>query len=154
MTINQIKILNNKIRQNKADYSLTRKNAEITALNSGKSDKYEYLTDLDLGYKPDPIQKAKFEYSPLGELFNKGLDKNEKQEGLLKKLKNIEDKTNNQSDLVRDQGYRQLGKIERSLSNKEVVGFYEGTNKGIKDLENKIIKETSENINDEKKILC
>ena len=30
-----------------------------------KFDKYEYLTGEDLRYKPDPIQKAKFEYSPL-----------------------------------------------------------------------------------------
>ena len=56
-----IKILDNKIRQNKADYDLSRKNAEISALSSGELNKYEYLTDKDLGYKPDPVQKAKFE---------------------------------------------------------------------------------------------
>ena len=56
-------------------------------------DKYEYLTGEDLGYKPDVVQKAKFEYSPLGQVFNKGLDTSKKNEGLLKKLKNIEDKT-------------------------------------------------------------
>ena len=56
-----IKILDNKIRQNKADYDLSRKNAEISALSSGELNKYEYLTDKDLGYKPDPVQKAKYE---------------------------------------------------------------------------------------------
>ena len=49
-----------------------------------------------MGYKPDVVQKAKFEYSPLGQVFNKGLGKDEKQVGLLKRLKNIEDKTDNQ----------------------------------------------------------
>ena len=32
----------------------------------------------------------------MGQVFNKGLDKSERQEGLLKRLKNIEDKTDNQ----------------------------------------------------------
>ena len=63
---------------------------------SGKLDKYEYLTGEDLGYRPDPVQKSKFEYSPLGQVFNKGLDSCEKQEGLLKRLKNIEGRTDNQ----------------------------------------------------------
>ena len=54
-----------------------RQNVKISAQSSGKLDKYEYLTGEDLGYRPDPVQKAKFEYSPLGEVFNKGLDINE-----------------------------------------------------------------------------
>ena len=69
--------------------------AENSALSSSELDKYEYLTGKELQYKPDPLQKAKFEYSPLGQVFNKGLDSNEIQEVLLKRLKNIEDKANN-----------------------------------------------------------
>ena len=85
MTIKeQIKILDDKIKQNQADYDLYRQNAKISALSSGELDKYEYLTGEDLGYRPDLVQKAKFEYSLLGQAFNKGLDSNEKQEGLLK----------------------------------------------------------------------
>ena len=50
MTVkDQIKILDNKIRQNQADYDLYKKNAKISALSSGKLDKYEYLTGEDLG---------------------------------------------------------------------------------------------------------
>ena len=49
-----------------------------------------------MGYKPDVVQKTKFEYSPLGQVFKKGLDSSEKQEELLKRLKNIEDKTDKQ----------------------------------------------------------
>ena len=110
MTIKeQIKILDNKIRQNQADYDLYRQNAKISALSSGKLNQYEYLTGEDLGYKPDTIQKAKFEYSPLGQVFNKGLDPNEEQEGLLKRLQNIEDKTDKQLRVIEDNKHNQLG---------------------------------------------
>ena len=119
MTVkDQIKILDNKIRQNKADYDLYRKNAKISALSSDELKKYEYLTGEDLGYRPDPAQKAKFEYSPLGQVFNKGLDYNERQEGLLKRLKNIEGKTDNQLELIREQGDKQLDKINQIASEK------------------------------------
>ena len=79
---NQLKILDRKIKQNKADYDLYRRNAEISALSSAGLDKYVYLTKKDLNYKPDPLQKAKFEYSPLGQVFNKGFKKDEKSEVL------------------------------------------------------------------------
>ena len=46
--------------------ALYRKNTKISALSLGKLDNYEYLTGEDLGYRPDPVQKSKFEYSPLG----------------------------------------------------------------------------------------
>ena len=98
-----IKILDGKIKQIRADYDLYRQNAKISTLSNGKLDKYEYLTGEDLGYRPDPVQKTKFEYSPLGQVFNKGLDADEKQEGLLKRLKNIEDKTDNQLQAIEDQ---------------------------------------------------
>ena len=97
MTINeQIKILDNEIRSNQAQYDLDRQNAKISALSSGELDKYEYLTGENLGYKPDVVQKVKFEYSLLSQFFNRGLEKDEKQVGLLKRLKNIEDKTDDQ----------------------------------------------------------
>ena len=58
-----LKILDDKIKANKAQYHLDREAAKISALSSGELEKYEYLTGEDLGYKPDIIQKAKFEYS-------------------------------------------------------------------------------------------
>ena len=58
--------------------------------------KYEYLTKKDLGYKPDAFEQARFEYSPLDKVFIDGLDKSDRKEGLSKRLKNIEDKNNNQ----------------------------------------------------------
>ena len=109
MTVkDQLNILDRKIKKSKVDYDLYRNAAEIPALNSGELDKYEYLTKKDLNYKPDSIQKAKFEYSPLGQVFNKGLDSNERTEGLLKRLKIIEHKTDNQLAATENQGDRQL----------------------------------------------
>ena len=71
-------------------------NAEIPAYSSGDLPKYEYLTKKNLGCKPDAFEQAKFEYLPLGKVFTDGLDKSNKNESLLKRLKNIEDKSNNQ----------------------------------------------------------
>ena len=92
----QIKILDDKIKANNAQYDLDRMNAEISACSSGDLPKYEYLTKKDLGYKPDAFEQVKFEYSPLGKVFTDGLDKSDRNEGLLKRLKNIEDRNNNQ----------------------------------------------------------
>ena len=92
----QIKILDDKIEANNAQNNLDRMNAEMSAYSSGDLPKYEYLTKKDLGYKPDAFEQAKFEYSPLGKVFTDGLDKSDKNEVLLKTLKNIEDKSNNQ----------------------------------------------------------
>ena len=99
-------------------------------MSSGELDKYEYLTGENLEYRPDPVQKPKLEYSSLGQVFNKGLDKSEKSEGLLKRLKNIEDKTdnqlraiegqNNELDLSKNQKTKQsdpIGKIKFSMNN-------------------------------------
>ena len=74
----QVKILDDKIKANKAQYELDREAAKISALSSGELEKYEYLTGEDLGHKPDVIRKAKFEYSPLGIVFNAGLDESDK----------------------------------------------------------------------------
>ena len=54
------------------------------------------MTSEDLGHKSRVVEQAKFEYSPFGEVFNKGLEKEDKKEGLLKSLKNIEDKKEKQ----------------------------------------------------------
>ena len=96
----QIKILNKEILQNEAQYYLDRKAAGISAQSSNNLDKYEYLTGKDLGSKPSTIQQARFEYSPLGRISNKGLDKNDQKEGLFKRLKNIEDKNEAQLKLL------------------------------------------------------
>ena len=83
----QVKILDDKIEANNAQYNLDRMNAEISAYSSGDLPKYEYLTKKDLNYKPNAFEQAKFEYSPLGKVFIDGLDKFDRKEGLLKKIK-------------------------------------------------------------------
>ena len=106
MTItDQIKILNKKILQNEAQYDLDRKAAIISARSSKNLDKVEYLTGEDLGLKPNTIEQARFEYSPLGKIFNKGLSEGDKEEGLFKRLRNIEDK-------IEDQSKKQLNAIK------------------------------------------
>ena len=50
------------------------------------------MTGEDLGLKPSTIEQTKFEYSPLGKIFNKGLSEEDKKEGLFKRLENIKDK--------------------------------------------------------------
>ena len=93
MTINdQIKILNRKIMQNESQYELGRKAAKISTLYSNNFGKYEYLTGEDLVVKPSTAEQAKFEYFPLGKIFNKGLNKDDKKDGLFKRPKNREGK--------------------------------------------------------------
>ena len=98
----QNKILDDKIKTNKRQHELDRINAEISADSSGDLPKCEYLTNKDLKYKPDAFEQARFEYSPLGKVFIDGLDKSDRKEGLLKRLKNIEDKGNTQLLAIRD----------------------------------------------------
>ena len=79
MTItDQIRILNRKIMQNEAHQDLDRKAAKISVLSFNNLEKYEYLTGEDLGLKPSTVEQAKFDYSPLGKIFNKVLSKDDK----------------------------------------------------------------------------
>ena len=66
----QIKILDNKIDSNVNQYKINRLNAEISAFSSGDLNKYEFLTHKDLKYKPNALDKARFEFSPLGKAFS------------------------------------------------------------------------------------
>ena len=46
--------------QNETQYDLDRKDTKISALSSNNLDKYESLTDEDLGLKPSTVEQAKF----------------------------------------------------------------------------------------------
>ena len=80
----------------------------MSALSSNDLDKYEYLTGEDLDLKPNTVEQAKFEYSPVGKVFTKRLEKEDKKEGLLKRLKNVEDKKKAQLKAIEDEGKKQL----------------------------------------------
>ena len=90
----QNKILDGKIESNINQYKVDRLNAEISAFSSGDLNKYEFLTRKDLKYKPNALDKARFEFSPLGKTFSMGLDKTVQgyqEEGVITLLKDIRD---------------------------------------------------------------
>ena len=90
----QNKILDDKIESNINQYKVDRLNAEISAFSSGDLNKYEFLTRKDLKYKPNALDKARFQFSPLGQTFSIGLDKTAQgyqEEGVMKLLKDIRD---------------------------------------------------------------
>ena len=90
----QNKILDAKIESNVNQYKVDRLNAEISAFSRGDLNKYEFLKRIDLNYKPNALDKARFEFSPLGKTFSAGLDKTAQgyqEEGVMKLLKDIRD---------------------------------------------------------------
>ena len=104
MTVtDQVKILDKKIMQNQAQYDLDRKAAKISELSSNNLGKCEYLTAEDMDLNPSNVEQARCEYSPLAKFFNKGLQEEGKKEGLLKRLKNIEDNNEEQLKAIEDQ---------------------------------------------------
>ena len=66
----QYKILDDKIESNVNQYKVDRLNAETSAFSSGDLNKYEFLKRIDLNYKPNAFDKARFEFSPLGKIFS------------------------------------------------------------------------------------
>ena len=90
----QNKILDDKIESNVNQYKVDRLNAEISAFSSGDLNKYEFLTRKDFKYKPNTLDKARFEFPPLGQTFSTGLNKTAQgyqEEGVIKLLKDIRD---------------------------------------------------------------
>ena len=65
--------IENQIKDEKLQYDINREAAKISALSSGKIDKYEYLTGEEIlpSNQQQTIQQAKFNYSPLGKAFEK-----------------------------------------------------------------------------------
>ena len=65
--------IEDQIKDEKLQYDVNRGAAKISALTSGKIDKYEYLTGEDIlpSGKQQIIEQAKFTYSPSGKAFQK-----------------------------------------------------------------------------------
>ena len=118
MTItDQLRIIDNKIKANQAQYDLGRSAAKTSAYffgDFGDIRKYEYLTGEDLGYKPSVFEQAKFDYSPFGNVFNKGLDKDDQKEGLFKRPENIKEK--NEELLDAFSAANKVGKAAKNVS--------------------------------------
>ena len=148
----QIKILDRKIKQNKAQYDLDRKAAKISALSSKNLPKYEHLTGEDLGYEPGALEQARFDYSPLSKFLNKGLKEDKKKEGPLKILKNIKGKNDEQLKAIEDQGNRQLDAIKNFETDSESLKTIAFFSLEAKKLLDEIKKE--KNTIDSEKLVC
>ena len=81
--------VNDQIKDEKLQYDINREGAKISALSSGKTHKYEYLTGEDIlpSSNQQIIEQARFIYSPLGKAFDK-------------QIKTIEDQGKNQFDAL------------------------------------------------------
>ena len=85
--------IEDQIKDEKLQYDINREAAKISALSSGKLDKYEYLTGEEIlpSNQQQIIQQAKFNYSPLGKAIEKQIktikDQGEKQVVALESLK-------------------------------------------------------------------
>ena len=63
--------IEDQIKDEKLQYDINRKAAKISALSSGKIDKYEYFTGEEIlpSNQQQIIEQAKFTYSLLGKAF-------------------------------------------------------------------------------------
>ena len=92
--------IEDKIKDEKLQYDINREAAKISALSSGKIDKYEYLTGEEIlpSNQQQIIEQAKFTYSPLGKAFEK-------------QTKTIEDQGEKQIKAIQDNN-KQLANIQ------------------------------------------
>ena len=92
--------IEDEIKDEKLQYDINREAAKISALSSGKIDKYEYLTGEEIlpSNQQQIIIQAKFTYSPLGKAFEK-------------QIKTIEDQGKKQVDALKT-GYKKLPSIK------------------------------------------
>ena len=118
--------IEDQIKDEKLQYDINRKAAKISALSSGKIDKYEYLTGEEIlpAGKQQIIEQAEFTYSPLGKAFEKQTKTIEDQEE--KQIKAIQD---NKEQPVND-NYK-----DRLLLSKEREIFKDIYNKRLDNIE-------------------
>ena len=94
------------IKDEKLQYDINREAAKISALSSGKLDKYEYLTGEEIlpSNQQQIIQQAKFNHSPLRKALEKQVktikDQGEKQVIALESLKDSDKKLTSIKDFI------------------------------------------------------
>ena len=126
--------IEDQIKDEKLQYDINGEAAKISALSSGKIDKYEYLTCEEIlpSNQQQIIEQAKFTYSPLGKAFEKETKTIEDQRK--KQVKTIQD--NKQLVNINNDDYK-----DNVLLSKEREMFKDIYNKGldkIEDINNKI----------------
>ena len=111
----ELKILDNKIKANQAEYDLGREAAKISALSSKDYlEKFEYLTGENLGRRPSVLKKTKFEYSLLGMSLSKSFKKDN-----VKNIANSESNFNHDSNYSLYKFYKRYDEFEEmSLDSK------------------------------------
>ena len=133
--------IEDQIKDEKLQYdinSINREAAKISALSSGKLDKYEYLTGEEIlpSNQQQIIQQAKFNYSPLGKAHEKQIktikDQGEKQvdalKTLYKKLPSIKDFVPTEKfnlEIIAE--IKRIEEIEKNVDRDKM--FYEGTSR-------------------------
>ena len=93
--------IEDQIKDEKLQYDINREATKISALSSGKIDKYEYLTGEQIlpSNQQQIIEQAKFTYSPLGKAFDK-------------QTKTIEDQGKKQVDALSDLKVKEIKPME------------------------------------------
>ena len=114
--------INPEIRYEKPKYDINREAVKMSALSSGKVDKYDYLTSEEIlpSNQQQIIEQAKFTYSPLGKAFEKQIktieDQGQKQAEALNTLKSNDELTIEdvipKSPLNNDEAGKELDKIK------------------------------------------
>ena len=130
--------IEDQIKDEKLQYDINKEAAKISALSSGKLDKYEYLTGEEIlpSNQQQIIQQAKFTYSPLGNALEKQRktteDQGEKQVDALKtsykKLPSIKDFAQTEKlNLEIIDEIKRIEEIEKNVDRDKMV--YESTNR-------------------------
>ena len=133
--------IEDQIKDEKLQYDINREAAKISALSSGKFDKYEYLTGEEIlpSNQQQLIQQAKFNYSPLGKALEKQRktikDQGEKQVVALEPLKPPDKKLPPIKDFIPMENLnpeiineiKRIEEIEKKVDRNKM--FYKGTNK-------------------------
>ena len=130
--------IEDQIKDEKLQYDINRKAAKMSALSSGKIDKYEYLTGEEMlpSNQQQIIQQAKFAYSPLRKALEKQMKTIENQGK--KQVKAIQDNKQivNKDDNYKDDDYKDKLLL---LREKEIFkAIYNKRLDKIEELNNKI----------------
>ena len=133
--------IDDQIKDEKLQYNINREAAKISALSSGKFNKYEYLTGEEVlpSNNQQIIEQAKFEYSPLGKAFEKQVktieDQGKKQIQALENLK-LKEITRDKTKPIEYNNYfiNELAKIQKSIKPVDfnnLIYYCKGSNEPI-----------------------
>ena len=129
--------IEDQIKDEKLQYDINREAAKISALLSGKTDKYEYLTGEEIlpFNQQQVIEQAKFIYYPLGKAFEKQTKTIKDQEE--KQIKAIQDNKEQLFNINSDDDYK--NKLLLSRERESFKNIYNKRLDKIEELSKKMI---------------